>query len=122
MSGDRIAIYSPDSLEKAESTAGKTNAEAPLAEDFTVRGIFYVGFPDFNSSIIVASLDDARDLLAMPDNTVQGLEVKLHDPFQANAAARQIRDGLAGQRTTSCRPGRTIPVHSFSTRWRPKKK
>ncbi len=88
--GDRVAIYSPDSLEKAEATAGKTNAEVALAEDFTVRGIFDVGFPDYNSSIIVASLDDTRDLLAMPDDTAQGLQIKLRDPFQADAVAAQL--------------------------------
>jgi lipoprotein-releasing system permease protein len=93
--GDRLAIYSPDSLEKAEATAGKTNAEAALAEDFIVRGIFDVGFPDYNSSIIVASLEDARDLLAMPDNTVQGLQVRLQDPFQASAVASQLRAVLS---------------------------
>jgi lipoprotein-releasing system permease protein len=92
--GDRIAIYSPESLEKAEATAGKTNAEAALAEDFTVHGIFDVGFPDYNSTIIVASLDDTRDLLAMPDDAVQGLQIKLRDPFQADAAAGQLRTVL----------------------------
>jgi lipoprotein-releasing system permease protein len=92
--GDRIAIYSPDSLEKAEATAGKTNAEVALAEDFTVRGIFDVHFPDFNGSIIVASLDDTRDLLGMPDNSVQGLQIKLRDPFQADAAAVQLQAAL----------------------------
>src|SRR5271170_3491550 len=93
--GDRLAIYSPENLEKAETTAGKTNAEAALAEDFTVRGIFDVGFPDYNSTIIVASLDDTRDLLAMPDNAVHGLQVKLRDPFQAEAAAGQLRAVLS---------------------------
>jgi lipoprotein-releasing system permease protein len=92
--GDRIAIYSPNNLEKAEATAGKTNAEAALAEDFMVRGIFDVGFPDYNSSIVVASLEDTRDLLAMPENSVQGLQIKLRDPFQADEAARQLRAAL----------------------------
>lgn len=92
--GDRLAIYSPTSLEKAEKTAGTTNAEAALAEDFTVRGIFDVGFPDYNSSIIVASLDDTRDLLNMPDKTVQALEIKLHDPFQADKVAQQLTNTL----------------------------
>jgi lipoprotein-releasing system permease protein len=92
--GDRLAIYSPTSLEKAEASAGKTNAEAPLAEDFTVRGIFDVGFPDYNSAIIVASLEDTRDLLALPDNAAQGLEIKLRDPFLADEVAGQLRTAL----------------------------
>jgi len=97
--GDRLAIYSPESLEKAEATAGKTNAEVALAEDFTVRGIFDVHFPDFNSSIIVASLDDTRDLLSMPDNAVQGLQIKLRDPFKADEAAAQLQGVLTNNFT-----------------------
>jgi lipoprotein-releasing system permease protein len=92
--GDRLAIYSPGSLEKAEKTAGTTNAEGALAEEFTVRGLFDVGFPDYNSSIVVASLDDARELVEMPDNTVQGLEIKLRDPFKADDVARELTNTL----------------------------
>ena len=92
--GDRLAVYSPGNLEKAEKTQGSSNAVAALAEDFTVRGIFDVGFPDYNSSIIVASLDDARELLEMPDDAVQDLEIKLKDPFQAEAVAGQLTNTL----------------------------
>jgi lipoprotein-releasing system permease protein len=92
--GDRLAVYSPNSLEKAERTAGKTNAEAALAEEFTIRGMFDVGFPDYNSSIVVASVDDVRDLLAMPDDTVQGLQIKLLDPFKADEVAAQLTNSL----------------------------
>lgn len=92
--GDRLAIYSPSSVEKMASSAGKTNAEVALAEDYTVRGIFDVGFPEFNSSIVVASLDDARDLQTLPDGTVEGLQVKLRDPFYADAVAAQLRTAL----------------------------
>jgi lipoprotein-releasing system permease protein len=88
--GSRVAIYSPGSLEKMQATAGQTNAEAVLPEDFTVRGIFDVGFPDYNNFIVVASLEDARDLLGLPDHSAQGLQVKLCDPF----LAEQVRLNL----------------------------
>lgn len=97
--GDRLAIYSPASLEKAAATAGKTNAEATLAVDFTVRGIFDVNFPDFNSAIIVGSLDDVRELLGLPDNTAQKLEIKLRDPFLADEVAPELQLAL-GNRCT----------------------
>jgi lipoprotein-releasing system permease protein len=92
--GDRVAIWSWKSLQKMDPTTGKTNAEVPLPEDFTVRGIFDVGFPDFNDQFIVTSMEEARDFVAIPENAVQGLQVKLHDPFQADEAAAQLRAAL----------------------------
>jgi lipoprotein-releasing system permease protein len=88
--GDRLAIYSASSVEKMQASLGKTNAEVFLADDFTVRGIFDVGFPEYNSSIIVASLDDARDLQSMPEASVQGLQIKLRDPFLADKVAEEL--------------------------------
>jgi lipoprotein-releasing system permease protein len=92
--GDRLAIYSASSVEKMQATIGKTNAEVFLAEDFTVRGIFNVGFPDYDSSIIVASLDDARELQSMPEDSVQGLQIKLRDPFHADKVAEELSHTL----------------------------
>jgi lipoprotein-releasing system permease protein len=89
--GDRVAIWSWKSLQKMDPTTGKTNAEVTVGEDFTVRGLFDVGFPDFNNQFIVASLDDARELLSLPDNSVQALQVKLRDPFLADEVAGQLR-------------------------------
>jgi lipoprotein-releasing system permease protein len=81
--GSRVAVYSPGNLEKMQATAGQTNAEVLLPEEFTVRGIFDVGFPDYNSSVIVSSLEDARELQGLPEKSAQGLQVKLRDPFLA---------------------------------------
>jgi lipoprotein-releasing system permease protein len=92
--GDRVAIYSPASLEKMQASMGKTNAEAFLAEDYTIRGIFDVGFPDYNSSYIITSLEDGRELAAMPANGVQWLQVKLRDPFTADKVAAQLADNV----------------------------
>ncbi len=88
--GSRVALYSGSSVEKMEAGIGKTNAEVVLGEDFTVRGIFDVGFPDYNSSVIIASLADTRKLLDMPENSAQALQVKLRDPF----LAEKVKDGL----------------------------
>ena len=97
--GDRVAIWSWKSLQKMDPTTGKTNVEGSLAEDFMVRGIFDVGFPDFNDQFIVASLDDARELLSLPEHSVQGLQVKLRDPFLADEVAAQLRTTLANDLT-----------------------
>jgi lipoprotein-releasing system permease protein len=95
--GDRLAIYSANSVEKMQASLGKTNAEVFLAEDFTIRGIFDVGFPDYNGSIIVASLGDTRELESLPEESVQGLEVKLRDPF----LAEKVVDDLSRTLTDS---------------------
>jgi lipoprotein-releasing system permease protein len=87
---DRLAIYSSSSVEKMQASIGKTNAQVFLAEDFTIRGIFDVGFPDYNSSIIVTSLDDARELQSVPEDAVQGLQIKLRDPFLADKVVDEL--------------------------------
>jgi lipoprotein-releasing system permease protein len=92
--GDRVAIYSARSLERMQASMGKTNAEVVLAEDYTVRGIFDVGFPDYNSSVIVTSLEDARDLEGVAEEGVQALQIKLRDPFLADETGRQLQEAL----------------------------
>ncbi len=89
--GERLAVYSGRNLQKAMPTAGKTNIETVLPEEFTVRGIFDVGFPDYNAAIVVTSLEDSRELEQMPDDLITGLQVKLRDPFSAEAVAQQLR-------------------------------
>jgi lipoprotein-releasing system permease protein len=97
--GDRVAVWSWKSLQKMDPTGGKTNTEVALAEDFNVRGIFNVGFPDFNEQFIVASLEDVRDLLGLQENSVQFLQVKLQDPFLADEVAGQLRTALGSDFT-----------------------
>jgi lipoprotein-releasing system permease protein len=94
--GSRVALYSSSSVEKMQAGVGKTNAEVLLPEDFTIRGIFDVGFPDYNSEVIVTSLEDARELLKMPENTAQALQVKLRDPFLAEKVKADLDKVLPG--------------------------
>jgi len=94
--GSRVAIYSPTSLERMKASLGKTNAEVEMPEDFTVRGIFDVGFPEYNGSFVFCSLEDARALLKMPDNSVQALQVKLRDPFLAEKVKAELEKVLPG--------------------------
>jgi len=91
---NRIAIYSPASVQKMQAGIGKTNAEVVLPEDFTIRGIFDLGFPDYNSQVIICSLEDARNFLKMPDDTAQALQVKLTDPFLAEKVKGELEKVL----------------------------
>lgn len=92
--GDRLAVYSPSSLQKMARAASRPDAERVVPEEFTIRGIFDAGFNDYNNSIVVASLEDARDLYQIPPGGVTGLQVKLRDPFQADNIASQLADSL----------------------------
>ena len=91
--GDRISIYSPADLEKMEKRQGKPDAEAVLPDDYTVNGIFDVGYFEYNANIVVTSLENAQDLYNLDDN-VHGLMVMLRDPYQAPQVRRQLLAAL----------------------------
>jgi lipoprotein-releasing system permease protein len=87
--GDHLGVYSPQSLQRMIKTRSQTNAEAILPDDFEVRGIFDVGFNDFNANMIVSSLENAQELYALGEG-VHGLFVSLKDPFAADAVRREL--------------------------------
>jgi lipoprotein-releasing system permease protein len=75
--------------------AGKNNAQSGyIPEEYVIRGIFNVDFQDFNSKVLVVSLDSARELYTLEDDAVHGLQVKLTNPFDANAVAAQLHETL----------------------------
>jgi lipoprotein-releasing system permease protein len=87
--GDRVLVYSPRNLEEMEKRKGKPNEEAIPPEDFVVRGIFDVGYYEYNANFVVTSLEKAQDLYNL-NNNVHGLLVMLHDPFQAERVSLQL--------------------------------
>jgi lipoprotein-releasing system permease protein len=64
-----------------------------LARDFVVRGIYDVGYEDYNRAFIVMSLWNAQDLKDFGDR-VDGLMVKLRDPELAALVALQLSQEL----------------------------
>jgi len=92
--GDRLAVYSGRSLKKMANAASKTNEERVLPSEFTVRGIFDVGFPVYNRTHLVASLEDAGRLFDMPEDGVTGIKVKLRDEFRADQVAAELQTAL----------------------------
>jgi len=87
--GDRLAVYSTRHLEEMEKARSREEEMAILPEDFTIRGIFDVGYYDYNSTFIVCSLVNAQELYQLNDS-VHGLQVMLHDPMQAETVRRQL--------------------------------
>ena len=91
--GDHVSIYSPVELKRMKEEQGKTNQEAILPDEYTVTGIFDVGYYEFDSTVVVASLENAQDLYALGDS-VHGLMVVLRDPYQAPEVQNQLQATL----------------------------
>jgi lipoprotein-releasing system permease protein len=91
--GDRVNIYAPRELKKMKESRDKGEEEAILPTEYTVRGIFDVGYYEFNSSVIVTSLENAQEMYDIGDS-VHGLMVMLHDPFSAAEVKRQLQKKL----------------------------
>jgi lipoprotein-releasing system permease protein len=91
--GDRLVIYSPRNMEEMEKQAGKTNGVIVLPPDFVVRGIFDVGYYEYNASVIGISLENAQELYELEDG-VHGLLVMLDDPFKAEKVRSQLYQAL----------------------------
>jgi len=91
--GDRIVIGSPSMFRKWQESSKKDRESAPVLPEYDVRGIFDVGYYEYNLSIIVISLQDAQDLYDL-HGEVQGLLVMVRDPYQAPKVAGELADAL----------------------------
>jgi lipoprotein-releasing system permease protein len=91
--GDRVSVYSPADIQKMEKQRGKPDEEAVLPDDYTVTGIFDVGYFEYDADIVVTSLENAQDLYNLDDN-VHGLMVMLRDPYQAPQVRRELLSTL----------------------------
>jgi len=87
--GDRVAIYSPRHLEEMEKQKGKEGEVAILPDDYTVRGIFDVGYYEYNANVIIASIRNAQGLYQLRGK-VHGLLVMLHDPYLAAEVRNEL--------------------------------
>lgn len=94
--GDRVAIYSPDELRKMKENQGKEGAKVSLPPDYEVRGIFDVGYYEYNAEVIVTSLQDAQELYVL-NHSVHGLLVDLKDPYLAPAVSNELSRVLGPQ-------------------------
>jgi lipoprotein-releasing system permease protein len=91
--GDRVEIGSPSALRKYRESDKKGSGSTPVLPEYEVRGIFDVGYFEYNLSFIVTSLRDAQDLYDLGKD-VHGLMVMLHDPYKAAEVEQQLRPVL----------------------------
>lgn len=99
--GSRLGIYSPKNLHKMKESRNQTNQVAVLPDDYTVSGIFDVGHYEYNSMIVITSLENAQELYNL-DSDVHGLMVMIDDPFEAEFVAGELQKKLgAGYRVVT---------------------
>jgi lipoprotein-releasing system permease protein len=91
--GDTVNVSTARDVQKmVEGYKEKKEVAIPPME-YQVRGIFDVGFNDFNASAVVVSLENAQDMSDLGDN-VHGLMVMLKDPFTAEKVKAQLTQAL----------------------------
>ena len=90
--GDRVVLYSPEELKKLRESQGKEGSQLRPPDEYEVRGIFDVGYFEYNATFIITSLEDAQELYVL-DDSVHGLFVMLKDPYQAPAVQTQLARG-----------------------------
>lgn len=96
--GDRVAVYSPEDLKKMKENRGKEGEVVRPPSDYEIRGIFDAGYNEFNAAFVVTSLENAQAFYDLEDSdSVHGLMVALHDPFQAQRVAGELERTLGGE-------------------------
>lgn len=81
--GDTVAVYTTRAIDQMLASIKRGDPEVRVAENFTVQGVFQVGFDQIDASFVGISLWNAQDMFAM-DDAVSGLTVMLHDSDPAN--------------------------------------
>ncbi|HKI65031.1 MAG TPA: lipoprotein-releasing ABC transporter permease subunit [Burkholderiales bacterium] len=84
--GDKVALIAPQGL---VTPAGVI----PRLKQFTVVGIFDIGFIEADAGLALINLQDAQKLYQMGD-AVSGVRLKLDDLFAAREVARELTSRL----------------------------
>lgn len=89
--GSRVNLLSP---------AGQKTAAGfqPRIRPFRVAGVFQTGMYEYDSSLGFISLDAGRDLLALPEGRISGVEVTVKNVYEADkiadAVERELGSGI----------------------------
>jgi lipoprotein-releasing system permease protein len=91
--GDTVTVVVP--MSNVDLHGGRIAASAPRTRAFTVTGVFYSGFDEYDRRMMYASLDDA-ELLQGRGDQVLGVELKVRDVDRADDIARKLEAALGG--------------------------
>jgi lipoprotein-releasing system permease protein len=91
--GDVITVVAP--LSNVDFDTWRAKSSAPRTRKFTVTGIFYSGFDEYDRRLMYTSLIDTQELLGRGDQ-VMGVELKVRDVDRADEIAKQLEKALGG--------------------------
>jgi lipoprotein-releasing system permease protein len=91
--GDVVTVVVP--LSNIDFDAWRARASAPRTRKFTVTGIFYSGFDEYDRRLMYTSLTDTQDLVGRGDQ-VMGVELKVKDVDRAEEIAKRLEKALGG--------------------------
>jgi lipoprotein-releasing system permease protein len=91
--GDRVSIFSWGEMKKWQKSIEEKHEKVSTGVEFEVRGIFDVGYFDYNLTVVVTSLRDAQDLYDL-GNSVHGIMVILKEPNRAPQVAQELEAAL----------------------------
>ena len=91
--GDKVNISTGEDVRKMREGYEKGKQVAIPPMEYEVRGIFDVGFNDFDASVVVVSLANAQDMSNLGDS-IHGLMVMLNDPFEVGVVQPQLQQEL----------------------------
>ncbi len=89
--GDEVQVVSP--LLGSGFGWSQSESSVPQQGQFRVTGIFEAGFQEYDSGLVYADLREAQHLLGFGD-VVTGVELKLHDPGDAEVMAGRLDRAL----------------------------
>lgn len=91
--GDAVTVVVP--LSNIDFDTWRAKSSAPRTRKFTVTGVFYSGFDEYDRRLMYASLDEVEELQGRGDQ-VMGVELKVRDVDRAEAIAQKLEKALGG--------------------------
>ena len=91
--GDTVTVVVP--ISNLDLDNWRAKASAPHTRKFTVTGIFYSGFDEYDRRLMYASLVETEELQGRGDQ-VMGVELKVKDVERAAEIARKLEKALGG--------------------------
>jgi len=91
--GDTVTVVVP--LSNIDFDTWRAKASAPHTRKFTVTGVFYSGFDEYDRRLMYTSLADTQELLGRGDQ-VMGVELKVKDVDRADKIAKDLEKALGG--------------------------
>ena len=91
--GDTVTVVVP--LSNIDLDTWRAKSSAPRTRRFTVTGIFYSGFDEYDRRLMYTALADTQELVGRGDQ-VMGVELKVRDVDRAAEIAVKLERALGG--------------------------